>query len=79
MITVAEPIDADLLRVRHQFLADPSLCLSSGDVVAQLHVQPRHAAVMLDALVREGFLTRTIDGRYVRAGTWIRSWRSFRK
>ena len=66
MITVAEPIDADVLRVRHQFLANPSLSLSAGDVVTQLHVQPRHAAVMLDALVRESFLSRTGDGRYVR-------------
>lgn len=69
MITVAEPIDADALRVRHEFLAAPGLHLSVDDVVAQLHVQPRHALVILEALVWEGFLARTPDGRYVRTHT----------
>lgn len=69
MITVAEPTDADALRVRHQFLTDPDLCLSADDVVAQLQVQRRHAVVILDALVRDGFLRRTCDGRYIRAHT----------
>ena len=67
MITAAEPIDADTLRVRHQFLANPDLSLSPDDVVAQLHVQLRHAVVLLEALVWEGFLCRTRDGRYIRA------------
>lgn len=66
MITVAEPTDADALRVRRTFLADPALHLSVDDVVAQLHVQPRHALVILEALVWDGFLSRTGDGRYVR-------------
>lgn len=69
MITVAEPIDADVLRLRHEFIADPSLRLSVDDVVARLHVQPRHAVVMLDSLVWDGFLGRARDGRYVRAHT----------
>ncbi len=69
MITVAEPVDADTLRVRHQFLADPDLRLSVDDVVAQLHVQPRHALVILESLVWEGFLSRARDGRYIRAHT----------
>lgn len=71
MITVAEPIDCDTLRVRHLFLADSGLRLSSNDVVAQLQVQPRHACVMLEALVCEGFLKRTSDGRYVRTHTGV--------
>jgi hypothetical protein len=69
MITVAEPTDADALRVRHQFLIDPDLRLSAGDVVAQLQVQLRHAVVILDALVQDGFLRRTCDARYIRAHT----------
>ena len=67
MITVAEPIDADTLRVRHEFIENPALSLTIDDVVAELHVQPRHAVVMLDAMVWEGFLSRSRDGRYVRA------------
>ena len=73
MITVAEPIDCDTLRVRHLFLADSGLRLSTDEVVAQLQVQARHACVMLEALVWEGFLSRTPDGRYVRAHTGVPS------
>jgi hypothetical protein len=69
MITVAEPTDADALRVRHQFLIDPDLCLSAGDVVAPQHVHPPQALVILDALVQDGFLRRTCDARYIRAHT----------
>ena len=66
MVSIADPIDADVLRVRHEFLSTPTLRLSADDVVAQLQVQPRHASVMLDTLAQEGFLRRTADGRYVR-------------
>jgi hypothetical protein len=69
MIALAEPIDADLLRVRHQYLTDPELQLSAADIVAQLQVQPRHALWILESLVWEGFLSRNHDGRYVRAHT----------
>jgi hypothetical protein len=66
MVTVAEPIDADLLRIRHEFLASPDLTLSVDDAVAMLRVQPRHASIILESLVWEGFLARTFDGQYVR-------------
>ncbi len=69
MIALAEPIDADLLRVRHQYLTDSDLKLSAADIVAQLQVQPRHALRMLESLVVEGFLSRDHDGRYVRVYT----------
>jgi predicted transcriptional regulator of viral defense system len=69
MVSLAGPIDADVLRVRHEFLSTPTLRLSADDVVAQLHVQPRHASLMLDALAQEGFLKRTTDGCYVRCVT----------
>jgi predicted transcriptional regulator of viral defense system len=67
MITDAEPIDADALRIRHEFLSAPHLRLSVDDVVAQLHVQPRHAMLLLESLVWEGFLGRTFDGQYIRS------------
>lgn len=67
MITVAEPIDADALRIRHEFLTLPDLCVSVDACARFLDVPPRHARAMLDSLVDEGFLQRNGDGRYVRA------------
>ena len=69
MIALGDPIDADLLRVRHQYLTDSDVKLSAADIVAQLQVQPRHALRMLESLVVEGFLSRDHDGRYVRVHT----------
>lgn len=66
MITVAEPIDADTLRVRHEFLNAPDRSVSVDEVVALLHVQRRHAQMILDSLVWERFLVRTCEGRYIR-------------
>jgi len=66
MITIAEPIDADTLRVRHEFLTRPGL-LVSADVVAEVFNLPlRHALVILESLVLERFLVRSPDGRYKR-------------
>jgi hypothetical protein len=66
MITIAEPIDADTLRVRHEFLTRPGL-LVSADVVAEVFNLPlRHALVILESLVLERFLVRNPDGRYKR-------------
>jgi DNA-binding IclR family transcriptional regulator len=66
MITIAEPIDADTLRIRHEFLTQPDLCVSA-DVFAELLGLPmRHAQIMLESLVFERFLARTPDGRYKR-------------
>ena len=67
MITVAEPIDADTLRLRHEFLTLPDLCASVDLCATFLDVPPRHARLILECLVREGFLLRNGDERYVRA------------
>jgi hypothetical protein len=67
MITVAEPIDADTLRIRHEFLARPDLCVSADVVATMLGVPLRHASIMLESLVFERFLARTANGQYIRS------------
>jgi len=66
MITVAAPIDADTLRIRHDFLSSVDLRLSVDDVATRLQVQPRRAFLILESLVWEGFLGRTWDEQYMR-------------
>jgi hypothetical protein len=66
MITIAEPIDADALRVRHEFLTLPGLHASVEFCALLLGLQPRHALFILESLARDGFLERTADGHYVR-------------
>jgi mono/diheme cytochrome c family protein len=65
MIALAEPIDADVLRVRNEFLTRPGLHASADAVARFVDVTPRHAAVILDSLVHEDFLERNADGEYV--------------
>jgi hypothetical protein len=67
MITLAEPIDLDTLRIRHEFLAVPDLRVSVDAAAIRLDATPRHALVALETLVVEGFLTRLPDGQYVRS------------
>lgn len=64
MFTVAEPIDADTLRIRHEFLTRPDLCVSADVVGLLLGVPERHAAIILESLVFERFLARTATGQY---------------
>jgi hypothetical protein len=66
MIAVADPIDADTLRIRHEFLTLPDLRLSADEVAHLLVVPPRHALLILESLAHEEFLERTHDGQYVR-------------
>jgi DNA-binding IclR family transcriptional regulator len=66
MITTADPIDLDALRIRHEFLALPDLRASVDVIAALLHVTARHARLILESLVREGFLERGADGQYAR-------------
>jgi hypothetical protein len=69
MIALAEPIDADVLRVRNEFLTRPDLHASADAVARLVDVTPRHAMVILDSLVHEEFLERTADGQYVHRQT----------
>ena len=66
MVTLAEPIDLDTLRIRHEFLADSDLRLSADTAAALLNVSQRHALVALESLVIERFLVRLPDGGYSR-------------
>jgi len=67
MIALAEPIDLDTLRIRHEFISSPTLTASIEGVAARFQICPQHARVALESMVVEGFLERTLEGRYVRA------------
>jgi hypothetical protein len=67
MIAVSTPIDADTLRIRHEFLAMPGMWLAVPQAARLLGVSLNHAAEMLDVLEEEGFLIHTPDGHYRRA------------
>jgi predicted transcriptional regulator of viral defense system len=67
VITTADPIDLDTLRIRHAFLAAADLRVSVDGVAAMYGIAPRHAQVALESLVWAGFLERTRDGQYVRS------------
>jgi hypothetical protein len=66
MITLAEPIDLDTLRIRHEYLTVADLRLSADTAAALLHLSQRHATLALESLVTEQFLVRLSDGRYAR-------------
>jgi hypothetical protein len=66
MITLAEPIDLDTLRIRHEYLTAADLRLSPDTAAALLHVSQRHALLALESLVTGRFLVRLPDGCYSR-------------
>lgn len=66
MITFAEPIDLDTLRIRHEFILVPDRRASVSQIAIALHIAPRHALAALESLVADQFLERTPDGQYVR-------------
>jgi Fic family protein len=67
MTTLADPIDLDALRVRHEFLTLPDLHASVESIASLLGASQRHARLTLDALVAEGFLVRVPHEQYVRS------------
>ena len=66
MIAVAEPVDANQLRLRHEFLSMPGLVLTVPQAARLLGVRTRDADELLGCLENEGFLTRTPLGMYRR-------------
>ena len=67
MITIADAIDADALRIRHEFLDMPGLVLTVAQTAKLYALSSSHARVLLDSLVVEGFLAGDSSGRYHRA------------
>jgi hypothetical protein len=72
MIAIAEPIDADALRIRHEFLTMPDLRVSVEWCATLLNVPPRHALQILESLTKDGFLAHAPDGQYIRAAFKLR-------
>jgi len=70
VIVIADPLDLDALRIRHEFLSLPGLRVSVEHVAATLGVTTHHAQQLLDALVVDAFLARASDGQYVRASAF---------
>ena len=58
MIAVADAIDADALRLRHEFLQVPGTRVSAAQAARLLAISTRHAQTILAALEREQFLER---------------------
>jgi len=73
MIAVAEPIDADTLRIRHEFLAGPDLHASAEWCAHLLGVPARHAFLILESLVHDGFLQRTAGAEYTKTAPGLRT------
>jgi predicted transcriptional regulator of viral defense system len=66
MIAIAEPVDANQLRLRHEFLSMPGLVLTTTQVARLLGVRTRDAEELLASLEEEGFLMRTAAGMFRR-------------
>jgi DNA-binding IclR family transcriptional regulator len=66
VIEVGEPIDADALRIRHEFLTRPGWRASVDLCARRLDASTSHARRILDSLVDEGFLERVSDDDYAR-------------
>jgi predicted transcriptional regulator of viral defense system len=67
MITMGQAVDADLLRLRHEFLELPALVLTAPQVARLLDVRVEQAAAILATLEDEGWLIRSSAGAYCRS------------
>jgi len=67
MVAFAEAIDADTLRIRHEFLDMPGLVLTVPQTAKLYALSASHARAMLDALEADGFLVHGPNGVYRRA------------
>jgi hypothetical protein len=63
----APPIDADELRLRHEFLALPGLTLTLSQTARLLDLRPQQAERLLLSLEAEGLLRHMPGGAYCRA------------
>jgi hypothetical protein len=67
MIALGLPVDSDSLRLRHEFLAAPALCLTVAQTARLLSIRADHAALILAQFEEEGWLIRTSAGLYRRS------------
>jgi len=67
MIAIADAIDADVLRIRHQFLEVPSRVLTVAQTATLYALSTAHAKTLLETLAAEGFLVSGPGGVYRRA------------
>ena len=67
MITTAEAIDADVLRIRHDFQELPGLVVTVAQTARLCAVSTAHATRLLETLEVEGFLAKSPNGAYRRA------------
>jgi len=67
MITLADPIDLDALRLRNAFLELPGLIVTPAQTARLLDVRLERAVALLANLEREDFLAGTGNGSYRRA------------
>ncbi len=67
MLVLADAIDADVLRVRHEFLDLPGLVLTVAQTARLYGLSTSHARAMLDTLEEEGFLVAGPNGVYRRS------------
>jgi DNA-binding IclR family transcriptional regulator len=67
MITMGSAVDADLLRLRHEYLALPALVLTATQAARLLDVRVEHAVEILETLEEDGWLIRSPEGRYRRS------------
>ena len=67
MIALAGAIDADVLRIRHEFLEMPGLVLTVAQTARLYALSTTHAKALLEALESEGFLAGGPNGTYRRA------------
>jgi hypothetical protein len=66
MIALAPPIEADVLRLRHEFLEMPGVRLTVAQAARLLGVRLDRAAALLAELESDDFLLRTSDGAFRR-------------
>jgi len=67
MIALASPVDADSLRLRHEFLVAPALCLTVAQAARLLSIRIDQSGAILSLLAEEGWLIRTPAGAYRRS------------
>jgi hypothetical protein len=65
----SSPFDQLLQRVRVEFGEVPNLRLTPSQAQLLLGLDPSACAAVLDALLEEGFLSRTQQGLFVRSPT----------